>query len=248
MGNLEQIIRDRMIAMGGELIALRAELATVKAELDAAQGAIESDRTKLAGILTALDRCLGSRFWLTEGRGSYEWDDDRYREEFKFAVGEILEALKPLRSMAADWSNSPRTAVEIAAARVDLLQKVQQLTADRDALAASNAELRTALENCRPNWHACGEQYVCMGCLIAVDDIPVAVKHYEFCTSIRINAALSTPPAAALGRLKAGALREAADTLLKCSQSQEGTLYGAYMSDTNKWLVAEADRLEADNA
>ena len=82
-----------------------------------AEAAIERDRSTLADFLTALNREFESRFWLTEGRGSYEWDDDRYREEFHDAVVSIKKILKPLAAMAADLSNSPKTTAEAIEAR-----------------------------------------------------------------------------------------------------------------------------------
>ncbi len=89
-------------------------------ELEAAYRAIEADRTRLADGITAIDKALDCRFWLTEGRGSYAWDDDRYRQEFKDAAIEILAAIKGLRSLAADLSNSPKIAAEIVKARLNL--------------------------------------------------------------------------------------------------------------------------------
>ena len=56
------------------------------------------------------------REWLRLGRGSYEYDDDRWRSEFSQAIDEVIEAAEPLRKIAADWSDCPTDPKEIAAA------------------------------------------------------------------------------------------------------------------------------------
>ena len=57
---------------------------------------IEADRTRIIDAVNGLDLVLNSRFWLTEGRGPYEWNDDRYREEFGDAARAVLKALERL--------------------------------------------------------------------------------------------------------------------------------------------------------
>jgi hypothetical protein len=93
---------------------------------------LEFDRTKVADAITAARKALDSRFWLTEGRGSYEWDDDRYRDEFGAAWREMKASVESLAGVAADWSGCPRKAEDVAAARVDLKAEVERLTRERD--------------------------------------------------------------------------------------------------------------------
>lgn len=100
-------------------------------QLATAKQAIEADRTKIADAVTKLTKEIQSRAWLLDGRGSYEWDDDRYRKEFDGARKAILEAVEPLKRMAADLSNSPRTADEVIQARRDLLKEIEELKAKR---------------------------------------------------------------------------------------------------------------------
>lgn len=78
---------------------------------------IERERTMLADGVTAIKKAIAARSWLTEGRGSYEWDDDRWHDEFRQAGDEILTALEPLAQRAADLSNSPKTQEKVDAAR-----------------------------------------------------------------------------------------------------------------------------------
>lgn len=80
---------------------------------------LENDRTKVAEGVTAVIKAIKSRDWLTEGRGSYEWDDDKWHTEFAAAAQEILAAIEPLRKIAADWTGCPKNPQEIAAARLE---------------------------------------------------------------------------------------------------------------------------------
>jgi len=63
-----------------------AELLDATARAEAAEQQLEFDRTTCHNFINALDAALDGRFWLTEGRGSYSWDDDRYRAEFHDAA------------------------------------------------------------------------------------------------------------------------------------------------------------------
>lgn len=109
------------------------------------EGVIERDRSTLAGFVTALNKEFDSRFWLTEGRGSYEWNDDRYRQEFHDAVLGIKKILEPIARMAADLTNSPKTTAEVVAARRDLEAENASLRQNVTALEAEVAQLAAAI-------------------------------------------------------------------------------------------------------
>lgn len=78
---------------------------------------LEHDRTKVAEGVTAVKKAIHARDWLKEGRGPYEWDDDKWHTEFAVACTEILDALEPLARIAADWTNCPTKQEDIQAAR-----------------------------------------------------------------------------------------------------------------------------------
>lgn len=89
---------------------------------------LEHDRSLVADYLTKVKAEIAGRDWLNdEGRGSYEWDDDRYKHEFGFAVEAIKAAFAPMEKVAADWSGCPKNAAEIAKARIDLQCRVAEL-------------------------------------------------------------------------------------------------------------------------
>lgn len=102
------------------------QVAHARAEHDAqlvapVQAALEHDRTKVAECVTAVKKELQAYSWLIEGRGSYEWDDDRWHGEFKRAHDAIEAAIQPMVKIAADWSNCPKTwdAVQTARQRAE---------------------------------------------------------------------------------------------------------------------------------
>lgn len=78
---------------------------------------LERDRTKVAEHVTAIKKELQSFSWLKEGRGSYEWNDDRWHQEFDIACQAIWESIAPLERIGADWTNCPKTWVEVKSAR-----------------------------------------------------------------------------------------------------------------------------------
>jgi hypothetical protein len=55
--------------------------------------ALHRDQTGLAKALEDIKRIAGSWWWATECRGSYEWDDDRYQEEFGHCLKTIVERI-----------------------------------------------------------------------------------------------------------------------------------------------------------
>ncbi len=94
-----------------------AEIETLREDLKKALAANERDRTRMHQVLRGIDEEITGRMWLLEGRGSYEWDDDKYREEFGWAVKALQEKLEPLRKIASDLKDSPTTQEAVEAAR-----------------------------------------------------------------------------------------------------------------------------------
>lgn len=74
----------------------------------------ERDRTVVARCLNAFDRAVSARGWLTQGRGPYEWDDDRFYAEFGHALDEFRKAVEPLRRIGIDMTNVPKDDAGVA--------------------------------------------------------------------------------------------------------------------------------------
>lgn len=81
------------------------------------QAIIERDRTEVARGIVAVRDAIRAREWLRLGRGSYEYDDDRWRDEFGAAIEEIEAAVAPLKAVAGNLNDSPVSVEAIAAAR-----------------------------------------------------------------------------------------------------------------------------------
>jgi hypothetical protein len=99
----------------------RAEAA--EARVKVLEDVLEQDRTTVADGISAIKKALAAREWLRLGRGSFEWDDDRWKDEFGAAYDEILEAIEPLRRVASNWQDCPEKHSEIMKARQALAQE-----------------------------------------------------------------------------------------------------------------------------
>jgi predicted RNA-binding Zn-ribbon protein involved in translation (DUF1610 family) len=97
------------------------------------QAVIERDRTNVCDAINGLKKVIREREWLGEGRGPYEWDDDRWHDEFNATAAEIREALKPLEKIAANLSNSPTTHEAVQKAREIPTDKTDDFEARQDA-------------------------------------------------------------------------------------------------------------------
>lgn len=89
----------------------------VEAEVQRLMHVIDRDRYVVAACLGQINAAIDGRVWLLEGRGPYEWDDDRYREEFGDALKSIREAAQPLSIVAWDKSDCTRIEERVKAAR-----------------------------------------------------------------------------------------------------------------------------------
>ena len=62
--------------------------------------ALEADATGLWTVTNAIRKAIRGRDWVTQGRGPYEWDDDRYQEETHLAFEEILKLIEGVQEPA----------------------------------------------------------------------------------------------------------------------------------------------------
>jgi hypothetical protein len=120
---------------------LKAELQHGRQTIAELSEQLEFDRSLVADCLTNAKNAVKSRLWLTEGRGSYEWNDDRWREEFGAAANEFLKAIEPMEKVSRDWTGCPKTGEEIAKARIDLKAELERLTdlTQRDRIVLAEA-------------------------------------------------------------------------------------------------------------
>jgi hypothetical protein len=112
-------------------------IASLEARAGAAEAALEKDRTRIIDGVNGLSDALKRRQWLLTSRGSYEWDDERFVQEFRDAIEEIDKAVEPLRVIGADKSNCPQTTAEVIKSRIDLEAALAAAEAERDRLRSA---------------------------------------------------------------------------------------------------------------
>ena len=115
-------------------------IAVLEAEKDAALEANELDRRRLWGIVQGIEEEITGRMWIIEGRGSYEWDDNRYRKEFGWAISALQKKLEPLRKIAHDLADSPKNQKG-----VDEVRRLETLKDENDNLRKHVEQFMIAL-------------------------------------------------------------------------------------------------------
>jgi len=70
----------------------QAEVARLSERVTMLEAALDRDKTGLAKGLSKVLELVAGYWWITEGRGSYSWDDDRYRDETGNALSDIRDA------------------------------------------------------------------------------------------------------------------------------------------------------------
>lgn len=78
---------------------------------------IERDRSIVATAEAGIARAIGQYWHLLEGRGSYEWDDDKWRDEFRDACKAIRTQAVPLRKIGGDRSDGLDNTADVMSAR-----------------------------------------------------------------------------------------------------------------------------------
>ena len=104
-------------------------LATCAALTERAEKA-ERDRDKAETTLEMVKALADGYGWLSEGRGSYEWDDGRYDDDVRTFTGQLLELLPSgnwlgMREWEAKYRKAEARVAELTAALTEqgLLQK-----------------------------------------------------------------------------------------------------------------------------
>lgn len=120
-------IASKCAGYGHWVKAASAVDASYLKEIEELKNQLHRDQTGLAGGLAAINEYLKGCDWITQGRGSYEWDDDRYRDESHQAFAEIrrlaTEALH--KSGKEAHAICCHSALEQLAAKDALLEKAR---------------------------------------------------------------------------------------------------------------------------
>jgi hypothetical protein len=75
-------------------------------EITRLRSLIDRDRTGLAAAIDRMVKEASGRLWIVEGRGSYEWDDDRYRKEAGDALRAVIEIGKSALNESGQLADS----------------------------------------------------------------------------------------------------------------------------------------------
>jgi len=93
------------------------ELARVKAEAERLREALEKYDNRAMLAWNAIRAEIRDRKWITEGRGMYQYDDDRYRQEtghaFAAIIVQVEAAIKESAALAALADKKPPTPTSI---------------------------------------------------------------------------------------------------------------------------------------
>ena len=111
-----------------------------EAEVGRLRDKLESDRAIVCDGLHEIGDAIKSVEWLRLGRGSYEWDDDRWKDEFGTAIDAIFVSLDPLRRVAGDWTDCSRDPRDIKRAREYPEVQVRNLKAQCESLRSALGE------------------------------------------------------------------------------------------------------------
>lgn len=122
-------VRRAMEAADAEIGRLAALLAEEKSRASILSGVIESERTFVARMITRIEHIIHSYYHLIDSRGSYQYDDDKWRDEFKVVAGELRDEINRLRAQASDWTHCPVDPDAIAAAREDWKDRAEKAEA-----------------------------------------------------------------------------------------------------------------------
>ncbi|MBY2957564.1 hypothetical protein FIV32_02215 [Sphingomonadales bacterium 58] len=95
---------------------------------------IDRDRYIVAHGLNRVRAAIRSYSWLLEGRGPYEWDDDKYRDEFGDAVKHIEAALDPFYRVAWDKSDCTKIEARVIAAKEAASELLKQPLGPREMI------------------------------------------------------------------------------------------------------------------
>lgn len=85
--------------------------------VEALRHKLDRDRYIVAIALGGIRKALDRHRWLLDGRGPYEWDDDRYRDEFTDWVEAVEQSVGILAKLAWDKDDCTTDTAKVQAAR-----------------------------------------------------------------------------------------------------------------------------------
>lgn len=96
---------DALEKARAELAAVRAERDEARREVERLKGLLHRDRTGLAAALVEVKKRAAGGRWISEGRGSYAWDEDDYRKETGWLVTDIVRLAEEALHASGNLAN-----------------------------------------------------------------------------------------------------------------------------------------------
>jgi len=152
--DLDFEVAKQIVDEHNRVATLESQLAEAKRKIIELGEQLEFDRSAVADCVTAANKAVDMRHWLTEGRGPYEWNDDNWHDEFRQAAIEIKQAIAPMTAIAANWKDCPMKADEVAQARIDFKKQADHYA----ALAVQRGDLLKYFAD-EDNW--CDQEQYC---------------------------------------------------------------------------------------
>lgn len=134
---IAQIERDgypthaTVLRLLAHLRAVEAREQRLAAENDRLTSLLDRDQSGLASAIEHMVKVAGSRAWIAEGRGSYEWNDDDYRKEAGWALQELIDIGKQAISDSGDrriyaWTPDRDRIAHLEARERELIRRAEE--------------------------------------------------------------------------------------------------------------------------
>lgn len=129
-----------------EVAALKAQLAAKDAEIERLKDTLHIDQTGLAKGLAAVNKLVESYWWVTEGRGPYTWNDDKYKDEMRNMLESVRDAATNALSSSGAIAHTVCCGKEPRTVTVEDIGYVKREQADAE-IERLKGVIRTAIEH-----------------------------------------------------------------------------------------------------
>lgn len=101
-------------------------------EIELLKATLHIDQTGLAKGLAAVNKLVDSYWWVTEGRGPYKWNDDRYKDEMRIMLEGVSGIATKALNSSATIAHSICCRKEMREATIDDIGYVKKEWADKE--------------------------------------------------------------------------------------------------------------------
>ncbi len=144
---LEDYVSERHYYRETSVGVAQKILAKFQPRINELETALNDDATDLWRVTNAIKKEIASREWIMEGRGCYEWDDNRYKDETRLAFEAVLNLIKNVQHPAQLRFRkvNPQCQQSQQSIREDERRKIGEWYAKRPIGGGRNGDHRTPL-------------------------------------------------------------------------------------------------------